>query len=252
MALIREQETKIKAFYDDAYEQQVALQAKRSQLAQLTRMLTNLCDKTLAFALNYNSNQALSSALSRNPGLNFDYVLDRSTRITNSAVIESISEMVTNHKDELLSDIAQFIVIASGEIDVQDLSRLTNLSHLLASTFEKANYQRYVRLIDNTLQYFLAELIKHRPLGQASPLLRAAIRYIAWVLGEHLTFWLSKEAINTSQHLDRQRTLETYLNLAVSLALLEERIEEKLLPTEGVVLMRERREHRQHSTTNEG
>ena len=250
LASLREQETDIKAHREHAQEQQMVLQLQLAQLATLTRLLSHLCDQVLAFALSYNSNQILASALDRTPGLNFDVVLAEPTRSTNAAVLASISALVDTHRDDLFKDLVQFISMASSEVDAQELSRLTDLSHELAPALELATFQRYIGLLANTLHSLLTELIKHRPLGRTSPLLRATIRYSAWGLAEQLSYWQGKEQASTTQYLDRvsqkgkvrQEVLNIYLDLAASLALLEERIEERLPPTEGIVLIRERRE----------
>ena len=238
------QEKEEKAKYEVAYELQMALQAQLAQLTNYTSLLTSICDQMLAFALHYDSNQKLSSVLDNIPGLDFDDVFGRIRRNLDARAVDSISELVYTHRDELLRGLAQFTSIASSEINIYELSKLTNLSHALASIIDHGYFQHHIRLLDDTLQSFLVELIKHRPLGQASPILRSAIRYFAWGLGEHLTYWLSKEGNSTTSiHTDLRRILDAYLNLAVALALLEERIEEKMSPTEGIVLIRERREH---------
>src|SRR6266536_3933503 len=230
---LHQQETVIMALREDAQEHQNVLQVKLSRLNDLSLILSRLCDQILAFAFNYNSCHTLAKVLRRNPGLNFDYVLEGFTRSTNASMLDSISGQINLYKDELLKDLTQFISMASGEVESGDLFKLNNLAHALADILELSNFQQYVRLIADTLEAFFTELIKHRPLGQTSPLLRAAIRYSAWVLGDQLIYWLSMEMNSTtSQNLDGHQILDVYLDLTVFLALLEERIEEKLPPTE--------------------
>lgn len=245
LAHLQEQEQQEKANYEVAYELQMALQAQLVQLTNYTSVLTSICDQTLAFVLNYDSNQKLTSILDKIPGLDFDDVFGRIRHNLDERAADSMSELVSIHRDELLRGLAQFTSIASSEINMNELSKLTNLSHSLASALDYMKFQHCIRLLDDYLHSFLMDLIKQRPLEQASPILRSAIRYFAWRLGENLTYWLSMDVNSTtSTYTDLRRILDAYLNLVVALEILEGRIEGKISPTEGIVLIRELREHK--------
>jgi len=255
LARLGENETAMKAELKEAQEQQKALEAQLSQLTAFTRSLSYLCDEMLAVALSYNSDQMLTRVLARNRALNFDYVLARPARNTSAAALRSIGSLTRAHTRDVIAAVAQFTSTASGIVEVQDLSKLNDLSRELAGILEHATFQRYVELLADTFHSLLAELITQRPLGQASLLLRAAVRYCAWGLAECLSYWLATVQVSASQSpnqpgrqgVNPQHVLDAYLDIAVTLALLEERIEGSLQPNEGIVLVRERRENVQQA-----
>jgi hypothetical protein len=189
------------------------------------------------------------------PALNFDYVLPGPDRRMSEEMLTSIYVSVRTHIRDLVTEVTQLTSTASDEIDNYELSGLTTLSHELSQIFEHATFQRKIESLTDALHSFLTELNKHRPLGRASPLLRAAIQYSSWELAEHLSYWLGEKQTSKAQHMNRpgqngtnpQKVLDSYLDIAMTLALLEERIEGKQSPSEGIVLVRERSEHRKQA-----
>jgi len=238
---LRKQATDITANLKQAQEQQGVLQKQLVQLTAHLRHLSSICDNVLAFALSYDQSQSLTSALAQNAALNFDVVLLRSGLRIRPAMLVSFL-VVNRHIRDLVAAVTQFVSTASSDIDNRELSNLTSLSHELTQVHEHVTFQHNIELLVDTLHSFLAELITHHPLGRATPLLRAAIRHSAWELAECLSYWLGKKQVSPLLPTNLLKVRDAYIDIAVTLALLEERIEGKLPPIEGIVLVRERRQ----------
>ncbi len=243
LARLDEEEKAINAELEQAQGQQKALGAQITQLIALIRSLSQSCEHVFAFAFTYNSNQTLTNALAfhrqhPNVALNFDLFPVRLVLGIGPDALAYVGEQVRAYIRKVSTDVTQFTRSASGTIDNHDHARLNELSYELASMLEHATLQRYVDSLVTTLHRFLVELVTQRPLGRASPLLRVAIRYCAWELAEYLSYWLENAQVPYRKGV--QEVLVAYLDIAITLALLEERIEGKLLPVEGIVLVRER------------
>jgi energy-coupling factor transporter ATP-binding protein EcfA2 len=234
---LRQKESDIATKLEKAQEQ-------REQIAQLTnhlRKLSKACDHAFASTLTYDGSQPLATALARNPLLHFDVVLGPSRRI-DPAMLVSFSVLVNLSLWDFVKAVTQFASTASGSVDDRELTELTNLLHELTGALQ-TTFQRNVELLVGILHSFLAELITCRPLGGASSPLRAAIRYSAWALADCLAYWPREKQASPSSRRDSLKMRDACLDVAVALALLEDRIEGNLASSEGIVLVRERRQH---------
>lgn len=245
---LRKQEADISTNLKQEQEQ---LEVHREQFSHLTAhlsVLSSICDNTLAFALTYDEIQPLMRALAGRPALNFDIVLPSSdsqiktAQASSQAIFASIYRLASTHLQELANAVTELTNLVPSKIDNRELTKLLNLSHELTRVFAHVNFQRNLELLVDVLHSSLAELITHRPLGSSIPLLRSATRYSAWGLALYLSYWSGIKPALPPIQVDPLKVRDTFLGIAVALALLEERIESNREPCEGIVIVREHRQ----------
>jgi hypothetical protein len=246
MMNLREKEAKIDTNLRKAREQQESLKEHIAQLTDHSQQLSRICDKALTFSLLNEESQPLASACARIQTVDFDVAFPRhdsinTARASSQALFELTNKLMSSHIYELVTDITQFVDQVSSEIDSSELSRLTALSRELTHALGQATRLRSGELLVDALHTYLAELITYRPLGRASPFLRAATRYIAWGLANYLSYWLRNKQSSPLLDMDQQKVCDDYLKLVVTLALLEERMEGNLISSEGIIIVREPR-----------
>lgn len=246
--------------FDLALQQAEELQARLDKFLSYASNFYLMCDTHLRFSPLYNRNQAFIDSLTRNNTLDFgsmhDIVqhmsLDESTfapiplfSIFANTFVKNLSQAITSQRINMT-----YCISATGNSTADEVAQLFEL----LDNPSQVPSGEYIQEVATTLKYYLEYLLAHRPIGKGQSLTRMVIRCFAKDLADHLSYWSWKELFVSPERPlfpsgKRKQTegiephiIDSYLNIYVAFALLEERIEGHLPPHEGILLVKERRD----------
>lgn len=242
---------------EDSYVDEVVTDLNRtreqenSQRIKLERF-RNLCQPFYAIYENfshctpiYNWDQAFSNALLRNRPLDLDPVLISLEDSTLQEALSLTSDRIDAFIRELDSGLSNLSIIGN---DYGDVALSSNIKLVLDLSLKLARipFKQSVGELNHALKWNINQMSKSRPLGRdrgQSRLLRLYIRYFAREIASHLSYWLWKEYPKpplSQIEIDlQQRVIDSYFDVYVAFAVLEERIEGRLPACEGILIVKE-------------
>lgn len=196
----------------------------------------------------YNWDQALSNALLRNYPLDLDPVLVS----IKENILQEVISLTNDRIDAFIRDLDTSLLLNRNNLSLiaNDYGAVVSndIEHALGLAFKLVNipFKESALDLNHALGSYIDVLSKSRPLGRdrgESKLLRLYIRYFARELANHLSYWSWKELPKpflSQKDIDmHQRVIDSYLDVYVAFAILEERIEERLPACEGILIVKE-------------
>ena len=249
----RKADQQIKIELESARKDQKAQQTEFDNFHNRMYPFSSACDRLLAITPLYKRDVLFSCALARNHSLNLDHVLVNTNQSALIETVDHISHCANTFARKLfqICDSNRTSISAYSD-DYATLAKTAlRLNHLLNNASLTENAQRLV----NTLVLYLGTLSKRRPLGRSTPgaiLMRFTVRYLARGLVGYLSYWSWKELFSEEEQDNRidQHVLDTLVDLYVTFAMLEERIEGRLPVCEGILMVKERLEENQEKSVS--
>lgn len=239
-----EQVSRLENQLDQANRKVVEAKQQLNSLNTYANEFNSIYESFTFFKSTY-SDTLVSRALKRNQILNLDRILvDKDNENTLHDACTRVNDFIKSYTQRLAKSGAAF---ANINLSIKsDIDKALTIARELARQFSQITLDEDIQKLDYYLNWYLPQLAQNRSFVREDSLLRLYIRYFANALAQHLSYWFPKDPFLRNDQLSQlesmvQHIVETYFDVYVAFALLEERIKGNLSASEGILIVREHR-----------
>jgi NACHT domain len=227
---------------EDARKNEQAQKSERDNFRDRTHLFLSECGRLLSRTSIYNRDDGFSSSLARNQVIDLDGVLVSFDESIKDEIFR-VSKCASGYVHDLVSVYERHRAIINVNNPNPTESDKTVL--MLRRLLYDPSLDTRAETLDKTIWSYLRSLSSGRPVGRrtiAFTLMRFATRYLTRVLVDYLSYWLWKELFSKEGQESgvNRRALDILFDLYMTFAMLEERVEGRLLASEGILIVKER------------